>query len=159
MTDPTRPLYYANTGKPLEYLGPEPVVRHRVRLPNGIEVLMTQEEFEQKCTNVRPNYSFDVMLCAGFLRVIGGDRALHFKIRRKFGDFPGQSVSFEEVRKLYENLGRWLADRDLRNYYAAPQPVGITATEARIRAEMGCTTAAEAMAGAGPPPRWPEGTL
>lgn len=129
MIDTTLPLYYRATGKPATITEAVPVKRYHVQFSNGCTAWMTEEELEQKLTNEAPKFGFDMALAASHMRVIGDSTAVHFKVRRKYGDYPGQSVSLPEVRQLYEHLGRWLADRDPSRHYSAPQPAGLTATE------------------------------
>lgn len=115
--DTTRPLYYKSTGKPLEYLGAEPVIKHRVRWPGGTEVLLSDEKFQATVTNQRPEYCFDFYTggSTGFrargLPNIGN--FLRVNMASRFGAGRAQTdLDTDQVRTLATHMLRWLADRD-----------------------------------------------
>lgn len=110
-TNPAGPLYYAKTGRPAAIIETLPVVKFRVQFSNGNVAEMTQEQLDEQFTNTRPSYTFDASFACGHLIVRGMERHVDVRVRRKYADFPGQSLNREDAMALYDNLGRWLADR------------------------------------------------
>lgn len=111
--NPHQPLYYKGTGRPAELLAVDPVVKYRVRYSNGATAELSAEEFERQMTNVPPRMTFQVGYAAGHLIVEGMEREVKVKLRRKYADFPGQSLSATEAQDLHRRLGDWLRDRGL----------------------------------------------
>jgi hypothetical protein len=109
--NPSRPLYYVKSGRPVSVIETIPVVKYRVQYANGACAELTEAEMDAQLTNEQPRYRFQSSYANGFLIVEGAERSVKFKVRRKFGDFPGQDLSAGEVLSLFENLQRWLADQ------------------------------------------------
>lgn len=112
MTDPTKPLFYKNTGRPAEIVRTEPLVQYLVRYSNGGEELLTKLELDQKLTNEKPGYQFTLEANPRML-VSGKKDWVRFIIKRSsmYGDGVGQDLSKEQVANLSEELNNWLADR------------------------------------------------
>lgn len=123
MLDLTQPLFSRDTGRPVTITEAVPVRRYHVQFSSGGSAWMTEDEMERRLTNERPRFTFNMSLAGGgHLIVRGGGGAVEVKLRRKFGDFPvGQFLNREDTLALYENLGRWLADREPQPYATAAE--------------------------------------
>lgn len=140
-TNPQGALYYAKTGRPATIIETLPVVKFRVQFSNGNIAEMTQEQLDEQFTNTRPAFMFDTSFAGGHLRVAGNERSVSIKVRRKYGDYPGQDLHASDVMALYDRLGQWLADRmpappAMAGCAQSPDPAmtEMTATEAMNRA-------------------------
>lgn len=114
MTDIKQPLYYRSTGRPVEIVDIEPVVRYKLRAPGGSEVWMTQAEFDEQVTNTKPHYQFDQYTGPrSGLRVRSLNKSfLRINMASRFGAGRAQTdIDADDAAILHRNLGRWLADR------------------------------------------------
>jgi hypothetical protein len=118
MIDKDKPLFYKNTGRPMEILEAVPLMQYRVRYSNGGEETLTGLELEQKATNERPKYQFNITANPQ-MQVVGKKETVQFRINRARWSSPSshmnaafQDLSVEQVRLLSEELARWVQDRD-----------------------------------------------
>jgi hypothetical protein len=111
MLDKDKTLFYIASGRAAKITESVPVRRYHVEFSNGATAWMTEEEMEQKFTNEPPRYTFAANYAQGHMLVEGREREVLVRLRRKFGDFPGQCLSHADVVALADSLNRWLADR------------------------------------------------
>jgi hypothetical protein len=113
MVDPKLPLFYKNTGRPMEILEAVPLMQYRVRYSNGGEETLTGLELEQKATNEKPGYQFTfepdrrlrVSGMKGWVRFI-------FPSPQRYSGHMAYDMDLDSARKLSEELAQWVQDRD-----------------------------------------------